>query len=382
MPFLDREHGRAYYRHWAAPQPHAVVIFLHGFGEHTGLYHRYGFALNAAGIDLWAVDQLGHGLSPGDRGDFGSIEDTSLLADMLTELAEHERPGLPLIAQGHSFGSVVTLFRLLERPDRFRAGVISGAPLVPIPELLDADTAFDLEPGWLSSDPFYLDALENDPLAFVRSSLGEIERLGTRVSASASGPDAALAHELRDLRTLAEEARAGVDRIARLVEDMRLLFHGAATDVDEVEMEAVVEDALRAAGLDRKDAPRVVVSEEGRLPRVRGSAERLTQALLQLLENARAALAETPDPVIRVALRREGDHVELEVSDNGPGIPEHLRERIFDPFFSTRGPDQGTGLGLALAFDVAREHGGVLEERSARGRGAVFVLRLPAVAES
>ena len=74
---------------------------------------------------------------------------------------------LPLIAQGHSFGSVVTLFRLLDQPDRYRAGVISGAPLVPIPELLDADSSFDLEPGWLSADPFYVDSLENDPLAFV-----------------------------------------------------------------------------------------------------------------------------------------------------------------------------------------------------------------------
>ena len=167
MPFLDHERGRAYYRHWAAAEPRAAVIFLHGFGEHTGLYHRYGAALNAAGIDLWAVDQFGHGLSPGDRGDFGSIADSSALGETLTELAEREHPGLPLVAQGHSFGSVVTLTRLLDAPGRYRAGVISGAPLVPIPEMLDADSSFDLDPGWLSEDPFYLDSLENDPLAFV-----------------------------------------------------------------------------------------------------------------------------------------------------------------------------------------------------------------------
>ena len=167
MPFIDHPKGRAYYRHWAAKEPRAVVVFLHGFGEHTGVYHRYGFALNAAGIDLWAVDQFGHGLSPGTRGDFGSIADSSDLADTLTELAEGERPGLPLIAQGHSFGAVVTLTRLLDQPDRYHAGVISGAPLVPIPELLDADSSFDLDPHWLSDDPFYLDSLENDPLAFV-----------------------------------------------------------------------------------------------------------------------------------------------------------------------------------------------------------------------
>ncbi|KHO19719.1 lysophospholipase [Mycolicibacterium setense] len=167
MPFIEHDRGRAYYRHWAVPGPRAAVVFLHGFGEHTGVYHRYGFALNAAGIDLWAVDQFGHGLTPGTRGDFGSIEDSSALAEALTAVAEHETPGIPLVAQGHSFGSVVTLFRLLGEPDRYRAGVISGAPLVPIPEMLDRDTSLDLDPSWLSSDPFYLDALENDPLAFV-----------------------------------------------------------------------------------------------------------------------------------------------------------------------------------------------------------------------
>jgi alpha-beta hydrolase superfamily lysophospholipase len=169
MPFIDHELGRAYYRHWAALEPRAAVIFLHGFGEHTGVYHRLGFALNAAGIDLWAVDQFGHGLSPGTRGDFGRIEDSSALADGLTALAEEATPGIPLIAQGHSYGSVVTLFRLLDQPQRYRAAIISGAPVVPVPELLDTDSSLDLDPLWLSGDPFYLDAMENDPLAFVEA---------------------------------------------------------------------------------------------------------------------------------------------------------------------------------------------------------------------
>ncbi|SUA02554.1 alpha/beta hydrolase fold protein [Mycolicibacterium fortuitum] len=176
MPFIEHDLGRAYYRHWAAPDPRAAVIFLHGFGEHTGVYHRYGFALNAAGIDLWAVDQFGHGLTPGTRGDFGSIEASSSLAEALTGLAEQDTPGIPLAAQGHSFGSVVTLFRLLGEPDRYRAGIISGAPLVPIPEMLDAVPSLDLDPSWLSSDPFYLDSLENDPLAFVDADGGALTR--------------------------------------------------------------------------------------------------------------------------------------------------------------------------------------------------------------
>ncbi|CAN5363690.1 alpha/beta fold hydrolase [soil metagenome] len=167
MPLFESEHGRIYYRHWAAADPHAAVIFLHGFGENTALYHRYGFTLNAAGIDLWAVDQLGHGLSAGERGNFGAIADSAALAETLTQLAEHDRPGLPLVLQGHSFGAAVAVSILLAKPDRYRAAVISGAPLVPVPELVDADTSFELDLASLSADPFYLDALENDPVGIV-----------------------------------------------------------------------------------------------------------------------------------------------------------------------------------------------------------------------
>lgn len=166
MPFFDSDRGPVHYRHWAAPDPHAAVVFLHDFGESTGLYERYGSALTAAGIDLWAVDQFGHGQSPGVRGDFGTIEDSGALAERLTVLAEQARPGVPLIAQGHSYGAVVTLFRLLERPERYRAGVVSGAPLVPIPELVDLNTVMNIDASGLSSDPDYLALIAEDPYAF------------------------------------------------------------------------------------------------------------------------------------------------------------------------------------------------------------------------
>jgi alpha-beta hydrolase superfamily lysophospholipase len=176
MPFLETDEGRAYYRHWASPEPHAAVIFLHGFGEHTGLYHRYGFALNAAGIDLWAVDQFGHGLTPGDRGDFRSLEASIALGDRLAEIAQAETSDLPLVAQGHSFGAVATLWKLLDDAARYRAAVVSGAPLVPVAGLVDADSTFEIAPSQLSADPFYLDAMENDPLAFVDADGGPLAR--------------------------------------------------------------------------------------------------------------------------------------------------------------------------------------------------------------
>lgn len=174
MPFFDHDDGPVYYRHWACPDPRAAVIFLHGFGENTGFYHRYGFALNAAGIDLWAVDQFGHGLSPGARGQLGTIADSALLAETLTGLAETTRPGIALVAQGHSYGAVVTLTRVLADPQRYRAAVISGAPLVPVAELLDANTALSPDVRGLSAEPFYVDCIENDPLGFTTADTREL----------------------------------------------------------------------------------------------------------------------------------------------------------------------------------------------------------------
>ncbi|OBA73386.1 lysophospholipase [Mycolicibacterium elephantis] len=256
MPFIDHPKGRAYYRHWAAAEPRAVVVFLHGFGEHTGLYHRYGFALSAAGIDLWAVDQFGHGLSPGPRGDLGSIQDSSALADALTELAEKHRPGLPLIAQGHSFGSVVTLFRLLNQPDRVRAGVVSGAPLVPIPDMLDSDTSVELDPGWLSSDPFYLDSLENDPLAFVDADGATLtreldwawDRFGSELPKLAM-PTLAL-HGVNDPIAPIGPVRAYAEQIEALrIAEFAGARHNVLNETMHAEVAATVIDFLREQAL-------------------------------------------------------------------------------------------------------------------------------------
>jgi len=74
----------------------------------------------------------------------------------------------------------------------------------------------------------------------------------------------------------------------------------------------------------------------------------------------------------------EGDFVRLSVSDDGPGIePENLAH-IFDPFFTTRPFGEGTGLGLTVAYGIARDHGGWIDVQSEKGKGSTFALHLPA----
>ena len=99
MPTFDGVTGRVYFKAWRVPAPRAAaVVFLHGFGEHSGLYHRLGHALNGAGIELWALDEIGHGLTEGDRAVIGSIDD---LVEKIRRKADVDRSGPPLSGNTH-----------------------------------------------------------------------------------------------------------------------------------------------------------------------------------------------------------------------------------------------------------------------------------------
>ena len=144
----------------------------------------------------------------------------------------------------------------------------------------------------------------------------------------------------------------------------------------------------------------IEVLTEGSPPPLLTDPNGVKQILLNLLLNAADALVgRDGDSRIRVVvgavaqqvrtgeerdsagLRRRLDTLECRVEDNGPGVAAEDRERIFDPFFSTKSPGEGTGLGLSNALRLAEELGGSVElEASGDGPGAVFALRLPAVA--
>jgi len=221
----------------------------------------------------------------------------------------------------------------------------------------------------------------SNPLAFIRANLSQIHRMGERVEACQAEPhpDAKLAGELADLREIAEETLDGIGRIERIVTGMRRLAASGEQPVQLVEVNEVVRDALRLSNLGRDGQVALEARLADVLPPVEGTPERLVQAVLNLLVNARQALTGRSGRV-RVETLCNGTSLEIRVCDDGPGIAEEIQERIFDPFFTTKAPDQGTGLGLAIAFDIVRDHGGALEVRSKPGGGACFMVRLPVCA--
>ena len=129
-----------------------------------------------------------------------------------------------------------------------------------------------------------------------------------------------------------------------------------------------VEEARSRAG-----AVHVTLSVEGDTT-IEGDAEALTRVLRNLLDNALAATQ--PEGAIHVRVEQTNEHVEAQVADNGPGIPDHDRDRIFERFVRLDSSLPGSGLGLAIARRIARQHGGDLTCDPAIA-GATFTLRLP-----
>ncbi|ACL01904.1 signal transduction histidine kinase, nitrogen specific, NtrB [Desulfatibacillum aliphaticivorans] len=121
---------------------------------------------------------------------------------------------------------------------------------------------------------------------------------------------------------------------------------------------------------------------EDSLPEVMCEAGKIQQVMLNLFKNAAQAMingsSKSINPEIRLGLHRNGDMVDIEVEDNGPGVPKEIRSKIFEPFFTTKEVGEGTGLGLFVAyFIVVNNHHGSMRVESSPGKGAKFIVQLP-----
>ena len=195
-----------------------------------------------------------------------------------------------------------------------------------------------------------------------------------------------------DEETLQERMKSVVeqaDRMVHIIEHVRRFAREAGkTKVEEVQVNGAVEAGLemleaqfRAHGLGLE-----AELAEG-LPTVVVNAYSLEEVVLNLLSNARDAVQAqrgqkgdgfVPEVVVR-SLMGDPGWVQVEVEDNGTGIPTENVQRVFDPFFTTKDPDRGTGLGLSVSRSIIEEFGGGLELRSEPGEGTKATISLPAV---
>ena len=199
------------------------------------------------------------------------------------------------------------------------------------------------------------------------------------------GPEAGPATEiLTDLRENAAKILEHGQRADGIVRGMALHNQARMSEPSEMDLAPLLVQAADAAeDRARRAWPSVafVRDLDPALGRAPVAPEAFGQVIGALLDNAAYAVAHGPEGrgTVRLEAHREGSDVIVRVADDGPGMDEATSARAFEPFFTTRPPGEGVGLGLSLAYDIViRGHGGRLSVETAPGHGAVFTVVLPA----
>jgi signal transduction histidine kinase len=240
-------------------------------------------------------------------------------------------------------------------------------------------------------------------LEFLANAFGRMIETLDRLAACAlegGGQDVALAEELsrllgdEELRFLLEEApaairesREGLDRVAAIVSSMKRFAHPGNESPMPVDLARAVADTLAVSRGTWKFVADVRLDLDPDLPPVLFVPGDCNQVLLNLIVNAAQAIEEKHGPKgskghIDIRAVRNGSRVELAIADDGPGIPEAIRQRIFDPFFTTKPVGKGTGQGLAIVHAILKRHKAGVEVLSTPGTGTSFVLTLPVAAQT
>lgn len=189
-------------------------------------------------------------------------------------------------------------------------------------------------------------------------------------------------------RALDEETAAILEEVGSLralVDEFSAFARLPAPQPVPTDLAAVVRHALHLLG-PRLAAAGIAVSvrDEGIPPHVAADPEQIGRAVKNVVLNAIDAMEATADRRLQIRLARVpgpgGDRVDLSFRDRGPGIPVEMRDRVFEPYFTTRGESGGTGLGMAIVHRILTEHGGAVLIGSPPGGGAEVVLRLPMTA--
>jgi len=248
----------------------------------------------------------------------------------------------------------------------------SGALLIRVEDLVDADTEEEvfrnterlISLGELSARVAH--EIRN-PLTGVRTT---VQFVASKLRAGDSRRD--------DLNDVLKE----LDRIEQIITDLLLFARPQAARPVPTDLREVVEKVLDNLERRLEDASVEVEREldpEQPLPQVLVDPDMAQQVVLNLVINAIQAMPEGGTLRASIGLRRtryKKAYVDVSITDSGPGIPEDVKEKMFDPFYTTR--SMGTGLGLSISLQIAREHGGNLTARNLT-QGAAFRFSLPAL---
>jgi len=189
-----------------------------------------------------------------------------------------------------------------------------------------------------------------------------------------------------DFQTLSEDEKIEMiddvinetERAQRVVKNLLDFAREGETELAPLEINKIVEDSTRLVVNQVKFAKvDLKLDCEKNLPKIHGDEQKLKQVFVNLILNAVDVLPPRGEIRINVKKDKMPGYVLVMVSDNGPGIPEHIQGRIFEPFFTTKGQAKGTGLGLSVSRGIIKKLGGYIDLTSSPDTGTTFTVSLP-----
>lgn len=215
----------------------------------------------------------------------------------------------------------------------------------------------------------------NNPLAFV---LPNFQQLEEWIECQRTGIQHESIRHMEDVKRLVSECRRGLDRIVRIIKQLRIFSHPSQQDLTPLELGPIVRSVFALVDQELHGRVSLVLDSE-EIFKVRANEDQLRQILLNLIINSAHSIPPSRmDGKILVHFEPQGSYVIIQVTDNGCGIPAENLRRVFDPFFTTKPVGQGTGMGLAIVRDLITKMGGSIVLESKVDQGTCASLTLPA----
>lgn len=212
---------------------------------------------------------------------------------------------------------------------------------------------------------------EKGKLEFSKNTLQELQSLEE---------DLEFEYLLQEINQLLHGMEDGAKRTVEIVKGLKLFSRVDEQDVKKVDLHDGINSTLIL--LNSSMGGRIeIIKEYDQLPLVECLAGKINQVFMNILNNAIQALLENINqknqPKIIIRTKNLKNFVQIEIEDNGPGIPDAIKQRIFEPFFTTKAVGKGTGLGLSIVYTIIENHKGQLEVFSESSKGTNFIIKLP-----
>ncbi len=187
-----------------------------------------------------------------------------------------------------------------------------------------------------------------------------------------------------DIEPLLDQIWGQTKRLNAVIENFRRFARGDRSSREPVNINEVIEQAIAFFGKQFRHHNINLVKQlcrDTRVPVTWANPFQLEEVIINLLTNASDAVEGQKNAFVRVKTWQHGEKTGFQVEDNGPGIPPEFRVHIFVPFFSTKSPEQGTGIGLYISHKIIDDLGGSIQYEEGTDGGACFTVSLPLLKE-